>query len=1176
MKKVFLTKDMLLDRDVAFALIKTEIVTSESVVRIKREAQIMRKLGDHKNILEIYEVGEHEGQPYFVMPFMSGGRVNDLIEKAPKHQLPIELVLKIGKCVCQGLEHAHAQGIIHRDIKPSNIFLDSKGNAQIGDFGLAIVGDMSRLTTTGKTMGTASYMSPEQVLGGEITFKSDLYSLGAMLYEMVTGQPPFLGNDIATITSQHINIPPRLPTQLRPDIPSALEAIIMQLLEKDPEYRPESSITIYNTLESIELGDTREIDSLVSSVLSGSHYRNQIFIGRENELKQLQTIYDRVTSGQGSIVSLVGDPGVGKSTLSEQLSTYARLRGGKVLHGYCYESMSMPYLPFIELIRFFLSSNQSMDLRKYLENIAIDLARILPELQNTFNVQPQPLGDPQRERYQLMQAVTSFLKIIARNKPVVLIIEDIHDADKGTLEMLMHVARSLWEIGILIICTYRDIELDRNNSLSETILNLERLPNYRQIKLANFDSSEVSRLVNAITGQQVSRSVANILHRHTEGNPLFIQEVVRNLVESKSIGREAESFNITEPILASITTPEQLRDVISKRLNYLSPECKNILSIGAVIGREFASDLIQYLINEEDTNLVDVFKEAKASMLLDEKISMGANVSYRFSHSLFRQVLYENLSALERIDLHRRVAKAIECIYDNDIENHSVQLVEHFSYSSDPNDLSKAIHYGETAAKQAENVYAYGEAVRLLDRVIDLQKLYDPDDKAKICDLLINLSNILLDVPDTSRILTSVAPIAFELANSIGDNARAVQACWAALFAIWCEQAGLGAASVQWIEWTEKAKEKAKPNTLEQSKVDLATGCTQCQESNLRLGTVLLRRALNVSRKLGDREVTTVAGTNLLQYHEAPQYTKEIEKLADELWNSRTGLRRYVSSSLLLLIGHTYLRVGKRNRADDAFNELRNLADITNDSLIELGSMAMDAVMSVIDGNLEEALQHTEEIRNLGNQLGIEIAAQVYARLASGRARIYLTGLPESSTVPNKWADSLQLAYTGENGKAINILEEAVVKRPYIGTIKDQTRMSVDTLNLEASVMVEHRQTAELLLNRLKDSISCTSGIFFPTVIARHLGAAAALLGKYEEARKYYVHGIKVCTDMRFRPELALTCYALACLLFMNYPLEMDKGMEYLDYSIKEFQDMNMQPSLKKALEHKSIYSNYS
>ena len=133
--------------------------------------------------------------------------------------------------------------------------------------------------------------------------------------------------------------------------------------------------------------------------------------------------------------------------------------------------------------------------------------------------------------------------------------------------------------------------------------------------------------------------------------------------------------------------------------------------------------------------------------------------------------------------------------------------------------------------------------------------------------------------------------------------------------------------------------------------------------------------------------------------------------------------------------------------------------------------------------------------------------------------------------------------------------------------------MSVDTLNLEASVKLKHQQTAELLLNRLKNSVNCTSGIFFPTTIARHIGAAATLLGKYEEARYYYVQNLKFCTEMRFRPELALTYYELACLLFMNYPLEMDKGMEYLDYSIKEFQQMNMQPYLKEALDHQSKIS---
>lgn len=164
-KKVYLAHDSKLDRDIAFALIKTEGLDDESRARIKREAQAMGQLGDHPNIMTIFEFGEHEGQPYLVIPFMPGGDVEGLIEKASEHRLPLEQVISVAKSVCLGLEFAHSKGIIHRDLKPGNVWLSADGTAKIGDFGLAVAVDLSRLTQSGMMVGTVSYMPPEQAMG---------------------------------------------------------------------------------------------------------------------------------------------------------------------------------------------------------------------------------------------------------------------------------------------------------------------------------------------------------------------------------------------------------------------------------------------------------------------------------------------------------------------------------------------------------------------------------------------------------------------------------------------------------------------------------------------------------------------------------------------------------------------------------------------------------------------------------------------------------------------------------------------------------------------------------------------------------------------------------------------------------------------------------------------------
>jgi serine/threonine protein kinase len=211
-KKVYLVHDTLLDRDVAFALIKTEKLDDATRTRVSREARAMGRLGDHPNIVTIYDIGEHKGQPYIVIPVMPGGDVEGLIEKAPEHRLPLDKAIDIAKAICRGLEYAHGKRIIHRDIKPGNVWLSADGTAKIGDFGLALAVDLSRLTQSGMMVGTVTYMPPEQAMSGKVTAKADLYSLGAMLYEMVTGRPPFVGDDSVAIIGQHINTPPVSPT----------------------------------------------------------------------------------------------------------------------------------------------------------------------------------------------------------------------------------------------------------------------------------------------------------------------------------------------------------------------------------------------------------------------------------------------------------------------------------------------------------------------------------------------------------------------------------------------------------------------------------------------------------------------------------------------------------------------------------------------------------------------------------------------------------------------------------------------------------------------------------------------------------------------------------------------------------------------------------------------------
>ena len=250
-KRVYLAHVTRLDRDVALAVIKTEGLDEAGRARVHREAQAMGRLGDHPHVVTVFDIGEEGAQPYIVSQYMAGGDLDGLLKQAENRRLSINRAVRIAVEVWEALQHAHSRGIIHRDIKPGNIWLTDNGMAKLGDFGLAVALDRSRVTQAGMMLGTVSYMPPEQALGRQADARSDLYSWGCVLYEMVTGRPPFLGDDSVAIISQHINTAPVAPSWHNPEVPRALEALILRCLAKDPDERPESAAAIPEALGAI-------------------------------------------------------------------------------------------------------------------------------------------------------------------------------------------------------------------------------------------------------------------------------------------------------------------------------------------------------------------------------------------------------------------------------------------------------------------------------------------------------------------------------------------------------------------------------------------------------------------------------------------------------------------------------------------------------------------------------------------------------------------------------------------------------------------------------------------------------------------------------------------------------------------------------------------------------------
>jgi class 3 adenylate cyclase/tetratricopeptide (TPR) repeat protein len=676
---------------------------------------------------------------------------------------------------------------------------------------------------------------------------------------------------------------------------------------------------------------------------------------------------------------------------------------------------------------------------------------------------------------------------------------------------------------------------------------------------------------------QLETALEEVILEKTEGIPFFVEEFIKSMKDLGFIERKDATYRIAKE-LHMIHIPSTIQDIIMARVDALPEGTKELLQVGSLIEREFPYKLIKAAMHLPEEELLRRFSFLKDAELLYER-GLFPDSTFIFKHALTREVVYGTLLEKKKKELHIDIGHAIEEVYLDIPEEHAAELAEHFSYSSDSADLQKAVSYGEMAAKRATAVYAYGEAVKLLDQAIKVQEILGPEDKGKRCDLLLALCDALLLAVETKRILDTEAPAAFALAEALGDGSRACRACLVAILVIgMVAESGGGFATPQAAEWAKRADCYAKPDTTERAWADMALGATRFYAGHLRSGHKLLTQAVDLARRLGDPNTLWVCGVVRLLFLTAPQDTEDNMRLAEELLSSsHVGVNLLTMASGFQMAGNTFLLLGERQRAETIWDELRVLTERTSQFSVWLMSATIDAILAVMDGRLEETLDMARHIRARGQEeKGSQGSANIQASFADCRARVNLhknlEELERSLCVaPYRVVNLghfLVLAHLGRRDEVSEVLEKRVVRRPYIGTPDDLQVAWFDSVFLEAAVLTGHRPAAELLLNRFTGTGLCTSGFWYPTCILRHMGGAAALLERYDEARQHYLEAIRICAEMRFRPELALSRLQLAELLLEHYPQERVDAMAHLDFVIPEFRDMKMQPSLERALRY--------
>lgn len=717
MGTVYRAQDTLLAREVAIKVLSTGDLGTQGPGRLLEEAKAAAQL-NHPNIVSIYDVGQAEDSSFIVMELLEG-------ETLRNHNVEsIDAVILIARQLCAALEHAHSQGIVHRDLKPENVIIAPNGTAKLTDFGLARP-VASRLSREGLISGTVFYLAPELALGQEFDGRADLYALGITLYELLTGRLPFAGDDPLAVISQHLYAPVVPPRAHRADIPSPLDQLITSMLGKQPDSRPASAAEVAAALDRLEsaAGDQVLLVEAVEDLPLLDRLIRGRFIGRAGELKALRQRWAHAQEGNGHLVLISGEPGIGKSRLAREIIAYARLSGAYVLQGGSYEyETKLPYLPFVEALRDWVHSQPDEHLRQMLATTAVELAKLAPEIEDRLGpLQPNPALNPEEERLRLFDNVSRFLQNLAQQRGLLVFFDDVHWADQGTLTMLHYLLRRLQGDRVLILGAYREVELDRKHPLSAALVSWNRERLVTRIQLSRFTPEECALLLATMFGQeQISAEFTEAIYRETEGNPFFIEEVAKALVDQGQIYLQNGDWE--RKAIDELVVPQSIMEAIGRRLDRLSEECVEALQSAAVLGKDFAFSELAAIVEMDEERLLDVLDEASRTQL----VQIESAERFVFTHDKIREVLYEELNPIRRRRLHRRIVDVFEDLYEHDLEKHVAELAYHAVLGGD---LEKGMVYSVQAAEKSSRVFAHEEALNYYQQARDCALALDDDEQ---------------------------------------------------------------------------------------------------------------------------------------------------------------------------------------------------------------------------------------------------------------------------------------------------------------------------------------------------------------------------------------------------------------------------------------------------------------
>lgn len=845
-------------------------------------------------------------------------------------------------------------------------------------------------------------------------------------------------------------------------------------------------------------------------------------VGREQELSQLEEALAEGSLGKTHAVLVGGEPGIGKSLLVARAAEIASRRGSTVAWGRCWEVGGAPaYWPWIQALRT-LVANLPTDVRALAPDSP--LFDVLPELGRAQPSAARPSADPDAARFRLFDDLVQLLAGFAAGRPVILVLEDLHAADAPSLLLLTFVVRSLGEANVVILGTYRDVELDADHPLSGTLAELRREPSVRRLDLEGLPPEQVARLSGALAGTPISNAVARLIHAETEGNPLFVGEVVR-LLAPQGVLSSLERASGLRAVL-----PGGVRSVIGRRLEAIPTVDREILGAASVLGRDFDVHLVVEISERPLDHVLESVEAARAASILEP---IGADARERFAHSVIREVLYEDLPDGRRRDLHRRAAEALEGAAEPE-EARLDEIAYHHFRSLPGGDARRAVEAADRAGARALRLLAYEEAARLYG--IALRALeHTAGDRRRRCELLLALGDSLARAGDADG-----AKDAFRRASEIAaeEGLPALQGRAALGYGgrfVW--EAGRGDPHLRRLLQDALA-------TLPEADVELrarvlarlAAGPMR-DDRDRSVRDRMSREAVDAARRLGDARTLAYC---LDGRHAAVWWPDNIDEriaIADELIRAAVG----AGEPERALQGHHYRCVAGLERADLAGFETdlyvqERLADELRQPVYRWYVVMARTMAATMQGRLDEADRLLDECYELGLRAHGRMmegyrALQFHALdRERGRSAVSLDLLAEAvrafdTYVVLRCAHAQTLAETGLLDDAKRILDELARDRFEAVPPNDEWLYALCLLGDVAADAKDERHAATLLelLDPFERRVAVSPVNACSGAVARVTARLASTIGALERATASFATALEVNGAISARPWMART-----------------------------------------------------